>query len=132
MLTKLTNLVKLHQKDIFLVSCIVLISAISFNLGKINAVRKIPISISSGLPGQGQSNQGQADIYSTINNKEQATTGTTQNQIIDRRVVASKNSDKYHFTWCSGAKQIKEENKIWFENEAAAQKAGYTKAGNCN
>ncbi len=128
MLTKLINLVKLHQKDIFLVFCIVLISTISFNLGKINSLQKIPINITSGSPSQGQ----EANIYSTINNEEQATAGTTQNQVIDRRVVVSKNSDKYHFTWCSGAKRIKEENKIWFENEAAAQKAGYTKAGNCN
>jgi hypothetical protein len=46
-------------------------------------------------------------------------------------VVASKNSDRYHLPWCSGAKTIKEENKIWFASEEKAIAAGYTKAGNC-
>lgn len=126
-LSKIFNSVKLYQKDIFLVFCIILISAISFNLGKINSLQKIPISITSDPSGQGQ-----ADIYSAVNNEKETTAGTAQNQVIDRRVVVSKNSDKYHFTWCPGAKQIKDENKIWFEDEAAAQKAGYIKAGNCN
>ena len=122
-LSKIWNLVKLHNRDIFLAFCIVLISIISFNLGKIGALKKTPITI---LPGQSQ-----ADVYSTVSDKKQ-TPKTTQNQVTDRRVVVSKNSDKYHFTWCSGAKRIKEENKIWFADEAAAQAAGYTKAGNCN
>lgn len=52
---------------------------------------------------------------------------------IDRAggVVVSKNGTKYHFPWCPGAGQIKEENKVWYPDESAAQSAGYTKAGNC-
>lgn len=46
-------------------------------------------------------------------------------------VVVSKNGTKYHFPWCAGAGQIKEENKIWYATEKDAQSAGYTKAGNC-
>lgn len=46
-------------------------------------------------------------------------------------VVVSKNGEKYHHPWCSGARAIKEENKIWFTSEADALAAGYTKAGNC-
>lgn len=51
----------------------------------------------------------------------------------DARVVASKSSSskKYHYTWCSGASRIKEENKLWFDNELAAQSAGYSLADNC-
>ncbi len=122
-LAKIGQTVKNHQKDIFLGFCIVLISIISFNIGKINALHKKPIKIT-----------GQANIY-------QATAGTsslnsiepTPAQPKDLRVVASKASTtkKYHFTWCPGAKQIKEANKLWFENESLAQKAGYTLAGNC-
>ena len=123
-LTKLLNFVKLRQKDIFLVFCIVLISITSFNLGKIGALKKTPITI---MPGQSQ-----ADVYSAVGDKNTAENPAKPQAVIDRRVVVSKNSDKYHFTWCSGAKRIKEENKIWFETEAAAQAAGYTKAGNCN
>lgn len=47
------------------------------------------------------------------------------------RVVASKNGTKYHYPWCPGAGQIKEENKVWYINEDAAIQAGLTKAKNC-
>jgi bifunctional ADP-heptose synthase (sugar kinase/adenylyltransferase) len=46
-------------------------------------------------------------------------------------VVVSKNGTKYHFPWCAGAGQIKEENKVWYTTEQDAISAGYTKAGNC-
>lgn len=122
-LAKTGNLVKNHQKDIFLGFCLVLISVISFNLGRINALHKTPIKIT-----------GEADIYQTttgapsLNNQKPIPA-----QPKDPRVVASKASStkKYHFTWCPGAKQIKEANKLWFETDVAAQKAGYTLAGNC-
>lgn len=45
--------------------------------------------------------------------------------------VASKNGTKYHLPWCGSAKQIKEENKIWFATKADAEAAGYTPASNC-
>lgn len=45
--------------------------------------------------------------------------------------VASKSGTKYHLPWCPGAKQMKEENKIWFDSKAAAEAAGYTPAANC-
>lgn len=46
-------------------------------------------------------------------------------------VVVSKNGERYHFLHCSGAKQIKEENKIVFGSPAEAEMAGYTLALNC-
>jgi len=45
--------------------------------------------------------------------------------------VGSKNSDKYHLPWCSGAKQIAEANKVFFNTKAEAEAAGYTPAANC-
>ena len=47
-------------------------------------------------------------------------------------VVASVNSDKYHYERCVGAKSIKEENKIYFESAKIAIEAGFVLAGNCN
>ena len=122
-LSKILNQVKLHQKDIFLGFCIVLISVISFNLGRINALNKTPIKIT-----------GQANVYQTA-----AGTSATNNvkptpvQPKDPRVVASKASTtkKYHYSWCSSWKRIKIENQLWFENDIAAQRAGYALAGNC-
>lgn len=46
-------------------------------------------------------------------------------------VVGSKNSTKYHYPWCSGAKRIKPENMVSFASFEAARAAGYTPAGNC-
>jgi len=45
--------------------------------------------------------------------------------------VGSVNSDKYHLPYCSGAKRIKESNRVWFASKADAAAAGYTPAGNC-
>ena len=46
-------------------------------------------------------------------------------------VVGSRNSDKYHFPWCSGAQRISEANKVTFASAAEARAAGYTPAANC-
>lgn len=46
-------------------------------------------------------------------------------------VVASKNGSKYHYLHCTGAKQIREENKLFFPSPASAEASGYTLAGNC-
>ena len=45
--------------------------------------------------------------------------------------VASKNGTKYHLPWCGSAKQISEQNKIFFATKGEAEAAGYTPAGNC-
>jgi hypothetical protein len=49
----------------------------------------------------------------------------------ERSLVGSRNGSKYHFPWCSGAQQIADRNKIWFDNEEEARRSGYTPAGNC-
>jgi hypothetical protein len=46
--------------------------------------------------------------------------------------VASKNGTAYYLPSCSGAGRIKDENKIWFDTESAAENAGYKKAANCS
>ncbi len=46
-------------------------------------------------------------------------------------IVGSKTGKKYHFPWCAGAQQTKEENKVWFASEAEARAAGFTPAANC-
>ena len=45
--------------------------------------------------------------------------------------VASKSGTRYYLPWCSGAKQIKEENKVWFTSKEDAESKGYTPAKNC-
>lgn len=130
-LSKILNLVKQYQYDLFLAACIILVAFIGFNIGRINALKQTPIKIEQG-----------ANIYKAISNEGAERRLTTNNsiptsitspnpQILDPRVVASKNSTKYHHVWCPGAKQIKDANKIWFNNEQEAIKAGYSLTGNC-
>lgn len=49
----------------------------------------------------------------------------------DKKVLASRNGTTYYYSWCSGAKRIKDENKIWFLTKEDAEKAGLKLAGNC-
>ena len=119
MLSKLLNFVKTYQSDIILTVAIILITLVSFNLGKISALnsQKAQIKIMGG-----ESTRGARVIL---------TPATPAMR--DQTVVASKNSKGklYHFTYCPGASMIAEKNKITFPNEVAAIAAGYTLAGNC-
>lgn len=128
-LSKLIYWVKRFQFELFLGSCIILIAAISYNLGQINSLKKTPISVkdSANL---------KAEILDAKNPNPSALEGRdslnrVERQKLDTRVVVSKNSDRYHFSWCSGAKRIKPENQIWFNSAAEAESRGYTLAGNC-
>ena len=123
MLPKLLEKIKTYQYLIFLVLCFGLISFISFNLGKINALEKSPIKV-------GESGNLKADIYSSAQGGRKNQTETKK---LDTRVVVSKTSTskKYHYSWCASASKIKEENKLWFNSDKEAEAAGYTLAGNC-
>ncbi|HYU65086.1 MAG TPA: hypothetical protein VEK36_02380 [Candidatus Paceibacterota bacterium] len=131
-IAKLTTFVKSYGNDMFVIACVILISIISYNLGSINALKKTPIKLGENadiLQALSSKSENKIMFFKAgDNNNFQNTSGPK-----DLRVVASKNSKSklYHFTWCPGAKQIKEQNKIWFENETIAQQAGYTLAGNC-
>ncbi len=46
-------------------------------------------------------------------------------------LVGSKSGTKYHLPTCPGAKQIKEENKVYFKDNKEAEAAGYKPAANC-
>ncbi len=50
------------------------------------------------------------------NKTEEKTTG---------KYIASKKGKKYHLTTSGTAKQIKEENKVYFDSQEEAEKAGY-------
>ncbi|MEX0933293.1 MAG: Ada metal-binding domain-containing protein [Candidatus Paceibacterota bacterium] len=66
--------------------------------------------------------------YATPGDRKSEGVRTTETPFL----VASKNSDKYHFPWCSSAKRIKPENLISFSSYEEAQNAGYTPASNCD
>ncbi len=127
MLSKFIQIVKQSQYHIFLAICIILISFISFNLGKVASNEKGSIKVTED-----------ANIYKAVTGKEEESGDTLITpkptpKPLDMRVVASRKSKTklYHFVWCPGSKQIKEENKLWFNTEQEAVQTGYKLAGNC-
>lgn len=101
------------QRDIFTVIIIISVSFASFGLGRLSV---------RGL-----------DTPVIIENESfviESVSGSTEVKA-SGLLVASKNSTKYHFPWCSGAQRISEKNKIWFDSKEEAEKAGYTPASNC-
>jgi len=115
MLLRVKEFIKAYEADIVLVIGILLVSVISFGLGRLSArrVEHVPIQVeeASGLTKVCQP-QPQSSKLSPL--------------------VASKNGTKYYFPWCSGVKLIKEANKISFGSEDEAKEAGYELAANCN
>ena len=65
-------------------------------------------------------------VARAIDTKNTASSGLSEGQY-----VASKNGTRYHLPWCGSAKNIKEENKVWFATREEAEAAGYTPAQNC-
>jgi len=105
----------INKEEIFIVLIIIFVGFGGFGLGRLSKIKegKIPITISQ-IEALSQT-RGEGSFISTLNNQ----------------FVASVNGAKYHLPWCSGAKRIKEDNKIWFRTVEEAQAAGYSPASNC-
>lgn len=105
---------------------IVVVAAAAFSLGRWSVVALVTPESASIVFSEAAATVAGADT--TMRNATEtvavapATTG---------KFVGSKNSDKYHLPWCSGAARIKEENKVWFADAAEAERFGYTPASNC-
>ena len=109
----------LFQK-LFLSVTIILIALLSFGIGKLSvAGNREPIKIEYD-PNLTEWSTPSVDQAASV-----------INAVKEGEVITSKNGARYHYPWCSGAKQIKEENKIVFATVAAAEAAGYTLAANC-
>lgn len=111
-----------ENNAVFIVLVIILVAFSSFALGRLSTIEenKIPLSI-------------QDQDANSANLASVSTSAKTQVPALTPggKYVASKNSNKYHAPWCSGAQRIKKENQIWFNSKEEAEKAGYSPAGNC-
>lgn len=127
MLSKLLEFIKTKQSEIVLAVAIILISVIAFESGKISALRQFnePLEIDYAPAAINNANP-------SLKKTKTDSKTSQDDQKLDWRVVVSKNSSLYHFLWCSGAKRIKEENKITFSSEQEAQNRGYAIASNCS
>jgi len=124
MLSETVNIIKIklesRKNDIFTAGIIILTAVAGFGLGRLSAIyeQKKPIEIE--YPGISQA----AAVVDFTDSKARLLN-------VEKMYVVSKNSDKYHLPWCSGAQRIKEENKIWFASKEDAEKAGYKPSANC-
>ncbi len=116
--------------DFFIALIVVLVGLASFGLGRLSMKPpKEPVKIY-------QKSQEAAVVRSLpeaaiAEKKDSLPQGATTLRTGGGRYVASKNGSAYYLESCSGAKRIKDENKIWFSSSAAAESAGYHKAANC-
>jgi len=101
---------------------IVMVSVLSFGLGRLSMHSESQIQ----QPRIVLTEQPAAVVVSETSQPTQKKPADTTQQL-----VASKNGTKYHLLTCPGVKQMKEENKIYFNSEAEARAAGYTPAANC-
>ena len=117
------------DNDIFVVIIIILVAFASFGIGRLSVQtqEKIPIIFQEKLPvslEKVESSYSPQELTGAVSPSLDSSSKTGS-------IVVSKNGTKYHFPWCSGAQNIKEENEIWFNNEQEAREAGYTPAANC-
>ncbi len=95
---------------LILPAIIVLVGLTAFGLGRLSAL---------------QEQKGELKVYGP-KEPESRVLGVSTGEY-----VASKSGTKYYLSTCTSAKNIKEENKIWFPTATAAKSAGYAPAANC-
>lgn len=115
----------LSNDEVFTTALIVLVGVTAFGLGRASVVDFGPSGEDLGATVV----QDGVEVQESDAEKEGMTVETIEKDL--GTYVASKNGTRYHFPWCSGAQNIKEENKVWFDTKEAAEAAGYTPAKNC-
>ena len=116
----------LLRKDVYTAFVIIVLGIASFGLGRLSVLEseKPSVELTNVFPEA-------AAVTATESTTEQGSQplpSATEDQGL---LVGSKNSDKYHYPWCPGAVQMKEENKVWFATREEAESRGYVPAGNC-
>lgn len=115
------------KDELFMGVLVVLVGVASFGLGRMSLEAQIESQNTDTSPGFTMTtNAGQAVEEPKIEEVVVLEATTEKGNY-----VASKNGTKYHLPWCPGAKQMNEENKVWFETKEEAEAAGYSPAANC-
>lgn len=129
---KIKEYARARQGDLFLAGLIMLVSIGSFGLGRLSALwpEKQPVRIDQTAE-IGESAVRGLD-KTALRDDFTGRSDSSVSSFPSGQYVASKNGSSYHFPWCSGAKRIKEENKIWFQTKEEAEAGGYKPAANCD
>ena len=118
----------------FLSLIIILVALLSFGIGRLTATKAgegpVRIEYNSEISNSQFPISNVANVSQALNPTENSKS-PVEHSAPGAGIIASKNGSKYHYPHCSGAKQIKEANKITFSSPAAAESAGYTLAANC-
>lgn len=115
----------LSRKEIlgtlFMPAVVVLVGVGAFGLGRLSRIEeaKQPLIIRNGS---------QVAAPLILEGREEKALSSV---MTEGKYVASKSGSKYYLSTCSGAKNIKEENRIFFSSVSAAEAAGYEPAANC-
>ena len=120
-------------RKLFLPLVIILVAGLSFGIGRLSVAEKreaVKIEYDESLMSNDQIPMSNQALISNAQKKQTANAIQAVSPA-SQQVIASKNGTKYHYLYCGGAKQIKEENKITFASPALAESAGYTLAANC-
>jgi hypothetical protein len=130
-ISRILDICKRHFRgDVGLVLILVLASSASFGLGRLSAVSGDRDAIRIDYPEAVTRTLSEASQLAGI-----GSSGVVQEESLafpqGEGLVVSKNGSAYHLPWCSGAKRIKEENKVWFATSEEAISAGYRPAANC-
>ncbi len=127
------NIKRLGENEhIFVSVLLVVVAASAFGLGRQSVVprtisQQASIVISESVSPRASSS---ARIIESVSTDAEAL-GFAHTPQPAPEYVASRSGTRFHHITCSGAKQIKEENKLFFATPEAAMAAGYTRAANC-
>ncbi len=117
---------------------IILIAIIAFSLGRVSGLqeKKTPVRILNNSTSvsvgevKGASNNSSPNPL-LLQQEKGASEKINTSANSSGKVVGSKNSTKYHYPWCGGAKRISPQNLITFDSIDKARAAGYLPAANC-
>lgn len=123
----------LAKRDVFVSIIIVFVGITSFFLGKLSVEREREV-VNIQYDEKATRGEVMGESISISNNQfvsENEPVVKETVQAVTGMYVGSKNSNKFHLPWCAGAKQISDENKIWFQSKEEAMAKGYLPAANC-
>lgn len=116
----------------WVVPLVLLVAVSAFSLGKVQSIKRDREPVRIIQDGSKQSVVGSKEETQA---KPQENTKTQTANVVQSQssgeVVGSKNSNKYHYPWCSGAKRISKENLVTFNSIEEARAQGYLPASNC-
>jgi hypothetical protein len=120
-----------------LIILILLATAVgSFMLGRTMRPKTSPVVIQTDpslvLVSTEQALKAKSTGSPTIQNQTQAQMASVATSTQKGDFVASKRGKRYYPVDCSGAKTLKESNKIYFQTAGEAEQKGYTLSDSCN